>query len=185
MRISGGIFRGRKLKTLKLKSLRPTSEKVRQAIFNIIGQDIKDRDVLDLYAGSGAFGFEALSRGASHVDFVEGDRMLCETIRENARTLGVEKSVRIIRADVESAIQRLSLTGRVFSLIFADPPYQSGVTEKLIELIDKYKILNKDGIVVIEHSKREEPGRGGRLLNKVDSRQYGDTVVTLYRRITE
>lgn len=185
MRISGGMLRGRRLKTLKRSYLRPTSEKVRQAVFNIIGGYIKGMNVLDLYAGSGAFGFEALSRGARTVDFVEKDKVLCETIRENVKTLGVDNSVCIVRLDVDSAIQRYSSMGKVFSLIFADPPYQSGEVEKLIELIDKNKILNKDSIVVIEHSKRERPSERSSLLKMIDSRQYGDTVISIYRRTSK
>ncbi len=182
MRISGGILRGRLLKTIKGGNLRPTSDKVRQAVFNILGSErIKSASVLDLFAGTGAYGIEALSRGAERVCFVERKRRLCLIIRENIRNLGIEERCRIVNSDAFDVIRGFSDEREHFSLIFADPPYRRDLVKKLIELIDRSKILDKDGIVVVEHSKDELPEEEYEGLRRFIFKRYGDTCISIYK----
>ncbi len=182
MRISGGIFRGRLLKTIKGGNLRPTSDKVRQAVFNMLGTErMKSATVLDLFAGSGAYGIEALSRGVGRVYFVEQERHMCAILRENLSKLGIKGKCKIFNADAFDTIRKFSAEKERFLLIFADPPYRKNLVKKLIELVDRSKILDKDGIVVIEHSKKELPDEEYKALRRFIFRRYGDTCVSIYK----
>jgi len=122
IRIIAGRFRGRVLKVPDVDGLRPTGSKVREALFNILGQDLTGRAVLDLYAGTGALGFEAASRGASRVVFVEADRGLALGLRRSAETLGVTGVARVVAGRVEDVLTAGSVSG-TFDVILADPPY--------------------------------------------------------------
>jgi 16S rRNA (guanine(966)-N(2))-methyltransferase RsmD len=182
MRVTGGIFKGRLLKTLKGRALRPATDMVRQAVFNIIGRErTESAKVLDLFAGTGAYGIEALSRGAEYIVFVEKDRKMCEIIRENVQKLSVEDKVMISRLDAIDAINKYSYRKDKYSLLFADPPYGKEIVKKLIELIDRSEILKDDGIVMIEHSKSELPEEEYERLKRWAFRRYGDTCISIYK----
>ena len=182
MRIIGGRMGGRTLKAPKGASTRPTSDKVRQAIFNILvsSADPPAR-VLDLYAGSGALGLEALSRGAGAALFVDADGDACDLIAANASTLGHPPAEVICSPVVRW--QAKSAAGP-FGWIFLDPPYgshETGELDKALDLVAKKALLTEDGVLVAEHEWRHAPEDRYGVLALFDRRRYGQTAVSFYR----
>ncbi len=175
MRITGGKFKGRKL-VYPRSGLRPTKGVTREAIFNIIGERVDGARVCDLFAGAGALGMEALSRGAKEVVFVEGNPVVCRYLRENL--VGVS-GARVIRGDVRRVVPRLA--GAEFDIIFADPPYGKGLVQRTVVLVFAHNLLAPDGLLVIEHSRDEVPvaPAGGTVVRQ---ERYGESVVTFLRR---
>ncbi len=179
MRIVGGKYGGRIIKGPKAadsSKTRPTSDRVRESIFNIISPQIKQAAFLDLYAGTGAVGIEALSRGAKCLFAVEKDRHLVHLIKENLASLG-EEAV-ILPIDVFRAINELHKKGLLFDLVFADPPYHLMVASKLTELVEP--LLAEGGLLIIEHSLGEVISQNN--LEKLKHYCYGDSVISLYQR---
>ena len=176
-RISGGIHRGRALRTPSAAGLRPTSERVRAALFSIIGpQAVVGKRVADLYAGTGALGLDALSRGAEWVSFVERNGRLCSAIRGQLRTLGLDSRADVLRGSVLRTLE--SLPGG-YDLVMADPPYDSGELGRLVEALQSPGLLNAGGLAVLEHrSDNEEDYAVGRF-SLMTARTYGDTGITI------
>lgn len=192
MRITGGRFRGRRLRHPRTRTIRPTSDKVREALFQILsnqlGQDWTAFPVLDLFAGSGALGIEALSRGARHVTFVDSDQRALDTIAVNLSVLGMPwQKARLVRARIDSRgfARRLSALGGPYRLIFADPPYSTGLSAKVLRVVAETGALADGGIMAIEAFKSERLPGGiegeGIRLEFVDRRIYGQTMISLYR----
>jgi 16S rRNA (guanine(966)-N(2))-methyltransferase RsmD len=185
MRIIGGTAKGRRLASFRGMSIRPTSDRVREAIFNIL-QRSKDagfpfKKVLDLFAGTGAVGIEALSRGAETVTFVDNNPKAVKIIRKNMETCGFSNMASIINMDVQPSLTLLNKKGERFDLIFIDPPYHASLTGTALNCIEETGLLNKAGIVVVESSKRmiwDGELKGMELFNR---RRYGDTVVSFYK----
>jgi 16S rRNA (guanine966-N2)-methyltransferase len=175
VRIIGGTVGGRTLKAKKGRATRPTADRVREAIFNILAARGPTPDrVLDLYAGTGAMGLEALSRGAAHAVFVESDAAACALIRDNARALGFAAAATIVGAPV----LKWKPEGR-FGWIFLDPPYALDELERALARVSE--CLDEDGVAVAEHDWRHAPSpQGGLAL--IDVRRYGQTAVSLFRR---
>ncbi len=172
MRIIGGCNRGRKLRIAK-RGIRPTKSIVRSAIFNIIGSRIVGARVLDIFSGSGALGIEAISRGARECVFIEKKPVI---LLANIKSLKVTAGAKVLKGDYRSGLKKLS--SEKFDVIFMDPPYEKGYPEKVLRLIDRYALLEKDGIAVIEHSPKEN------FLLPPDfacwkSRRYGNTSLTM------
>lgn len=168
IRICGGRWRGTKL--LSPSGIRLTRGSVKEAIFSIL--DVEGKDFLDLFAGSGAVGIEALSRGARNVVFVERRREMVEIIKKNLEKIGVVSKV--IRGDVKSVIRKMR---EEFDIIFMDPPYDKGYVGMVLPLLPS--ILREGGIIVVEHSKREDVElQGFKRKRKV----YNDTVITFLWR---
>lgn len=183
MRIIGGEYRSRLISMPKGVEIRPTQDKVRESIFNIL-QDLNNKTVLELFAGSGAFGIEAISRGASYVTFVDNNSRCVETIRENLDSLDIiNAKYDIIKANALSVLPRLEKTGEKFDIAFLDPPYYKGLAKKCLINIDSYDILSRIGLVVVEHFRKDELPVDLRTLIVEKERRYGDTVITLYRKI--
>ena len=178
-RISGGIHGGRILRTPPAKGLRPTSERVRAALFSIIGPEaVEGKRAADLYAGTGALGLEALSRGAAWVSFVERNGQLCSAIREYVRALGLESRAETLRGSVLRTLE--SLPGG-YDLVMADPPYASGELGDLVEALQSPRLVNPGGLVVLEHrSDSEEEYASGRFSLET-ARTYGDTGITILK----
>ncbi len=167
LRIIAGEFKGRRLKAPAGRTVRPTGDRVKEAWFSILQQSIPDARVLDLFAGSGALGFEALSRGAVSVDFVETGKASLAAIRDNATTLNVGDRVTIHRSDALRFAERLQPAQ--YDVAFADPPYASGAAAQLVEL---YGIIPFARVFSIEHS-------AGLSIVAGDTRRYGDTAITI------
>ncbi|NJD57371.1 MAG: 16S rRNA (guanine(966)-N(2))-methyltransferase RsmD [Nitrospirae bacterium] len=189
MRISSGELKGRKIGKKKLfagrggkDDLRPTSAKVREAIFDILRNNLAGASFLDLYAGSGTVGIEAASRGADRVIFVEAVRSRAKAIDEITGKLALTGRTRVYCERIEEFLKRSSRSGDRFDVIFADPPYDSEEIDKILPLIDEYGILNDQGAVLIEHTRKKKvPERIAALLLKKQYR-YGDTMLALYRK---
>ncbi len=150
MRVITGSARGRKLKTPETYDIRPTTDNVKEAVFNIIQFDIEGRRVLDLFAGTGQLGIEALSRGAAEAVFVDRDREAVRIVRDNLKTCGLQAAVR--QEDALSALRR----EEKFDLIFVDPPYDAGLYADVLETIKSVDKLTDGGIIICE-ARRDEP----------------------------
>ncbi|MCC7384972.1 MAG: 16S rRNA (guanine(966)-N(2))-methyltransferase RsmD [Deltaproteobacteria bacterium] len=182
MRIVSGSLGGRRLRTPKGSAVRPTADKVRQALFNILG-DLEGLSVLDLFAGSGAISFEALSRGAQHATLVERGRPSLEAIEDNAATLRIPATaIEILRMPVERALELLARSGRRFDRIFADPPYTDAPALHPEVLRQAPALLEAGGLIVLEHARRDTPPIAPPGLRMTQSRGYGETALSFYAR---
>ncbi|MBI4971342.1 MAG: 16S rRNA (guanine(966)-N(2))-methyltransferase RsmD [Candidatus Omnitrophica bacterium] len=182
MRIIAGEFKGRTLAFPKTRDVRPAMDKVRGSIFNVLGEVVNNADVLDLFAGCGSLGFEALSRGAHSVTFVDTNHLALDSISTNASKLRVIEKVKIFAKPAISALPILKHTGKQFHLIFIDPPYDLGYLRKTLSQIYDFDILRPFGWIVIEHSKRELPEEMGDY-KIVKQTHFGATYLTyLFRR---
>jgi 16S rRNA (guanine(966)-N(2))-methyltransferase RsmD len=179
VRIIAGQFGGRRIVAPRGLATRPTSDRVREALFSILG-NIEGFAVLDLYAGSGALGLEALSRGARFATFVERARAPVVALRENIAALDVEADSAVFVTDVRAAIRALGKSGARVGLVFADPPYADKDTAALLESLVESGLLDEGAIVVLEHSSKVTPPDPDpdRVLRS--TRVYGDTALTFY-----
>ncbi|TMD71040.1 MAG: 16S rRNA (guanine(966)-N(2))-methyltransferase RsmD [Chloroflexi bacterium] len=175
LRVSGGEARGRRLKAPK--NIRPTQGMVKQAIFNMVGPDIESANVLDLFAGSGALGIEALSRAAASVTFVDQQPRGLAILRQNLDALGFKERSRVIRGDVVRWLEASPDAIKAADFVFLDPPYDDVVLDRALKVLDR---VATQATVVAEHSRRQELPQLDRL--RVDrQRRYGDTLVTVFR----
>lgn len=179
MRIIAGEARSRIIKTPVGRDTRPTLDRVRESLFNILQPYTRDAHVLDLFAGSGALAFEALSRGAHSAVLVDVSKEANSVQHLNARALGFKDRARILLCDWKQALEQLSCEKAQFDLVFLDPPYQmpdlSCVAEKLLAL----SLLNEDALVVVEHDEAKTPLFGEGFL-QVDKRRYGKAGIAFY-----
>ncbi|MBU1155306.1 MAG: 16S rRNA (guanine(966)-N(2))-methyltransferase RsmD [Proteobacteria bacterium] len=173
LKITGGRLRGRNLKVTPGLAIRPTGAKMRQALFNILGPRVADARVADLYAGSGALGLEALSRGAASCLFVEKSRPTAQLIQANLASLGLEDQSRVVATGLEAATGALKAAAP-FDLVLADPPYGKGQVARLLELAAQGWLLAPEGLLIIEHSPKEAPEAPGGL-EIYDHRRYGQS----------
>lgn len=178
MRIISGTSRGRKLVAPKNQSLRPTSDRVKESIFNILQDEMEGRVVLDLFAGTGNLGIEALSRGAKRAVFVEKGRQALRLIQKNLTQLGLEGRSEILPKDVSRAIGILNQRGEYFDLILMDPPYEKGLIQNTLMKLNSHQIYHTNSILVIEHNRREPLPRGLSRWNLIRQRRIGDTVIS-------
>jgi len=175
LRVSGGEARGRRLKAPK--GIRPTQGMVKQAIFNLVGPGIEGADVLDLFAGSGALGIEALSRGAAVVTFVDHQARGLAILRQNLDVLGLKERARLVRGDVVRWLEASPDVVKRAGFVFLDPPYDDTVLDRALRVLDTSAV---SATVVAEHSRRHQMPSLERL--QVDrQRRYGDTMVTVFK----
>ncbi|MCC7362876.1 MAG: 16S rRNA (guanine(966)-N(2))-methyltransferase RsmD [Dehalococcoidia bacterium] len=175
LRISGGSARGLPLTEPKGMRLRPTSGLVREAIFNILGDRVEGARVLDLYAGTGALGIEALSRGAAHATLVEGERAACDAILQSLGRAGFTAQATVIRGRLPSALK--SVKGP-FEIVLMDPPYNE---ETAIETLNGVgELVAEGGVIVYEHGSRYNPPGRPEGLEMQERRTYGDSAIALY-----
>ena len=179
MRVISGLARGRRLKELQGMETRPTTDKVKESLFNVIQFDIEGRNILDLFAGTGQLGIEALSRGATRCTFLDQRRDAVNLIKENLKTCGLAEQAHVMQGD---SIAYLNSCREKFDVIFLDPPYQLDLLERSIELITKFDILREHGIIVCESAvdkvlpALEAPYEWGREY------RYGKIKLTICRR---
>jgi 16S rRNA (guanine966-N2)-methyltransferase len=176
MRVTGGIFKGRLLKTAPGMAARPTTDKVRQSIFNILMNDIEGKAVLDIFAGSGALGIEALSRGANAAVFIEIAHQQFAVIRRNLKSLNLQDEV--IQADYLKGCRQLANEGKQFDIIFADPPYEKIPPGEVIAAVLEYNLLAPDGFLIIEH--KSGVVNTNEKMTLLKKRKFGQTEVTFY-----
>ena len=176
MRVIAGAFKGRRLKTPAWEGLRPTSDKLRETLFNILAARIEGARVLDGFAGKGAVGIEELSRGAAHVTFVDSDRRATALIAENLARCGIERDYRVETGTVATALQRLP-AGERFDVIVLDPPYDApAVSDTLAAAAQR---LAPGGLLVLERATRRNPDAPAALLRARDVKS-GDSTLTFY-----
>lgn len=181
MRVISGTSRGRRLTAFKGDKVRPTSDRVREALFSILQSRLggfSDLKVLDLFAGSGALAIEALSRGASSARLVEKAQSSAEIIRENLHRCQLTDKAEVVVRDTFQALS--SMSGTQFDLIFIDPPYSKGHAERAVNEIAKFKLLGKEGIICAETGTDENLPEAVEELQRIDQRRYGSTVISLY-----
>jgi 16S rRNA (guanine(966)-N(2))-methyltransferase RsmD len=184
MRVIAGEAKGRRLKAPKGKAVRPTSDYLREALFGILGNSVQGVRFLDLYAGSGAVGIEALSRGSAEVVFLERDPACLRVLRENIETAGLGPS-RVLAGDVLRLLPRLARQRESFDIIFLDPPYGSGLGARTLALVASGDLLRPRGVVIIEHFAKELlPERVGNL-RRIRERAHGQTVLSFYAKAPE
>lgn len=179
LRIIGGEFKGRILKSPKTDTTRPTQSMVREALFNICQNKIAGAYFLDLFAGSGAIGFEALSRGASKVYFAENNRNASQCIRENIELLHVEEKATLYPVDYRVALKNLQKKGESFDLIYIDPPYHKPVEPILEELIE-FSVVKPGGLVFVEQRSIHGKPYESPHYKSLDSRRFGEALLQQY-----
>ncbi|TCO78992.1 16S rRNA (guanine(966)-N(2))-methyltransferase RsmD [Marinisporobacter balticus] len=180
MRVIAGLVKGMKLKSPKGLETRPTTDRVKESIFSMINPYIIDSIILDLFAGTGGLGIEALSRGAQKVYFIDSNKNSIEVIKENVKQAGFEQESIILFREVQKAIKECSLSENKVDVIFMDPPYLKGFIVPCIHAINTEEILNEEGIIVVEHDLKDLlPDQIGRFI-KVKEKKYGNTRITIY-----
>lgn len=180
MRVITGVARGARLKTLEGDHTRPTTERTKEAIFSMIQFDIEGRAVLDLFAGSGQMGIEALSRGARHAVFVENDAAAAAIVKQNLQTARVAEHATLLQRDALDFCRRPS--GK-FDIVFLDPPYASGLLESVLPAVAT--LLNRGGTVICETAPETELPETVGELRLVRDKRYGRSRVRLYRQVRE
>jgi len=180
MRIISGTVRGRTLVAPAGERTRPTQDKVRESLFNIIRWDVMDARVLDLFAGTGALSLESLSRGAREAVLIDTDRAACEAIKKNIEACRMKDRARLIARDYRQAIEQLASEGQVFDVAFLDPPYKMENTGEMCAALYDRGLLAKAFLIVVEHKRGLAPLVDERF-EAFDQRNYGDTQITLIR----
>lgn len=177
MRVIAGAAKGRKLQTIEGLSTRPTTDRIKETLFNIIAFDLPECNFLDLFSGSGAIGIEALSRGATQAVFVDHNAQCQQVIRENLLHTKLDKQARVLGIEVPKALEQLAKEKAVFDIVFLDPPYESGLIEPTLLKIVQGGLLNKDGYIIVERSAQiplaSIPG-----LRVLREKEYRTTVIT-------
>ena len=189
MRVITGTAKGKQLKTVKGRDIRPTSDRVKESLFNVLAGRVADADFLDLFAGSGAVGIEALSRGARSCVFVELMTPHLKVIEENLAATRLRDRAELIRRDARAAVVDLAHRQRRFDLIFVDPPYAQDLVPAVLTLIGAHALLAEEGWVVCEHHKKDPvpnlvpvaDSAGG--LTKFRELVFGETVLSIYRAL--
>lgn len=179
MRILTGRLKGRAFDFRANPKLRPTADKVRQAIMNILQGSLEGADVLDLFSGTGALGYEALSQGAASVTFVEKDGRQAARIRENLERLGLDDHADVVVADAFESLA--GFRNRRFRAVFLDPPYGFEFARRMLDALGASSLVDDGGIVVAECESAEKPPERAGRLTLVRERAYGDTRVAVYR----
>lgn len=189
MRIIGGTLKRKKLAPVPGKQIRPTADRLRESIFNILNMQIRDAVVLDLFAGTGAMGIEALSRGAATATFVDSNAAAVATIKKNLAACRLEKWSRVIRWDAAKSLNCLSRPKDRFTCVFMDPPYSVGLIAPALEHLHQSGALARGAMVVVEHtpaepieSKLVQPGPI-QAFAPADRRSYGKTLVSFFEYV--
>jgi len=180
MKITGGKFRSRNIKTPKGTVTRPTSAMLREVIFNILSNDTHDAAFLDIFAGSGSVGLEALSRGASHASFVENNKAAASIIKENLAIFDIAHDAVVLPTTARAAIEKFKREGTIFDIIFLDPPFSdlAAYTDTLNLLSD---ILSPNGTIIAQHDKRAELSDSYLKIEKVRIKNIGDNSLSFYK----
>ena len=186
MRVIAGTYRSRILKSLKGLALRPTSDRLRETLFNVLGPGVGGSRFVDLFAGTGAIGIEALSRGAAHVVFVENHAPAAALIRRNLELLEIRKGARVITSDALRGLQTLAsqLEGKTprYSYIFLDPPYSAAKDyTRVLEFLGSGELLEPSGMVIAEHRRSFDLPQEAGVLKRFRVLRQGDAALSFYR----
>lgn len=182
MRVIAGKYRSRRLAAPEGIQTRPTSDRLRETLFNVVAPAVADSVWLDLFAGSGAVGIEALSRGARTVYFVESAARAARTIRDNLATLGIEEGFEVIERDAPTALRMLDSQAVACDFCFLDPPYRKmGDYEQVLGFLSQSRMLRPESLVIAEHDKHFDPGEAFGSLRRQRVLRQGDAVLSFYR----
>jgi 16S rRNA (guanine(966)-N(2))-methyltransferase RsmD len=181
MRIIAGQYKGRRLKTLDGMAVRPTSDRMRETLFNILAPRIEGARVVDVCAGSGAIGIEALSRGAAHVTFIEASRKAASVIADNLRQCQIERDFKLIVRDALQTMKYFATEQMQFDLIYLDPPYDSDLYSPVMWQIAKGGLLTEDGLVIVEHRRQLPLAPNFDRLRPYREVVQGERVLTFYQ----
>ena len=186
MRVIAGSYKGRRLQSPTGRDIRPTSDRVREALFSILSPHIHGSRFLDLYAGSGAVGLEALSRGAECVIFVEQNRSSLDLLRDNLRLCHNPPKGIVISSDVQKAMQHSKLMKwSPYNIIFADPPYHNSIAETIVSLLGSQVPLAPGGLVILEHRSQTRIPQQTIHLKRTRQARFGDTTLSFFTQIPE
>jgi 16S rRNA (guanine(966)-N(2))-methyltransferase RsmD len=182
LRIIAGEAKGRRIIAPPGRDIRPTSDRVKESLFNILGDKVPDSVVLDLFAGTGNLGLESLSRGAKLSIFIDSNRESIKLIYENIKLLKFEEACEVYHNDASSALTILNRKGVLFDIIFVDPPYHKNMVPVVINKISELGLLKDDGVIAAEHDVKDLlPDRISDIVSYKTS-IYGDTGLTFYRK---
>ena len=181
MKIISGKYKGRVLEGFDIAGTRPTMDRVKESLFAMIQSYLEDATVLDLFAGSGNLGIEALSEGAKEIYLVDKNKKSCQVINRNLKKIGIEASD-IFCGDYKSALKKYREQSIKFDIIFLDPPYQPDLVKKIDEIIEKYELLSQNGIIVAESDILDKIIFSDKL-EIVKSKKYGDKVVAILKHL--
>jgi 16S rRNA (guanine966-N2)-methyltransferase len=182
MRVIAGTFKSRRLRTLRGMSLRPTSDRLRETVFDILGNTVKGSAFIDLFAGTGAVGIEAISRGAERVLFIEKHAPAVQLIRQNLKSLGIAAEAEVLPVDALRGLEKLAAQRESADLIFLDPPYaQARDYHRVLEIIGAAEILSATGMVIAEHAKKLELPIFVEGLERTRVVVQGDSALSFYR----
>lgn len=190
MRIITGIAKGTRLKTPKGLDVRPTADRVKESMFSILAnltlpagkQALNGATVLDLFAGTGNLGLEALSRGAAFALFIDHSQISLAATEQNISRARLGERAKVQRGDAVKALDKLTQSGQTFTLIFVDPPYNQGLVHTVLLKLDTSSVLAGGGLVVVEHSKHEPLNTAWQNLQLIRTERYGETFVTFFMR---
>ncbi|UCB51800.1 MAG: 16S rRNA (guanine(966)-N(2))-methyltransferase RsmD [Candidatus Zixiibacteriota bacterium] len=180
MRVISGEHKGRRLASLKKARVRPTSDRVKESIFNVLRREVAGKRVLDIFAGAGTLGIEALSRGAESATFVDASRQGISILKKNLHDLDLEGRSTILRWDGLKALGKLQ---ERFHLIFADPPYLKGLVQKIVDSVAQSEVLQENGLLVLEHHKKEKLSFPQESLSVLKQKRFGDTVISFLLKV--
>lgn len=180
MRIITGDFKGRRLEMPDNYNIRPTTEKVKEALFSMISGNLYDAVCVDLFCGTGNLGLEALSRGAEKCYFCDNSRSSIELTKRNIEMCKAEQWSQIIAGDFEKALDTISSSGKKVDIFFLDPPYKKGLYDRCLELIREKKLLSDEGIIVCEHDIKDDFADEKEGYIKIKEKKYGSIGITIY-----
>lgn len=184
LRVISGNAKGHKLKTISGTATRPTTDRVKESVFNIISRFIVGARVLDLYSGTGNLGIESLSRGANFATFVDNSKGCLLTIKQNLLHTKLSDKSSIISMDVFVALKKLSKENRKFDIIFLDPPYNKNLADETLKCLVESDIIEQGGMVIVEHGYKEDVPQQVEFLKKIRYQKYGDTIVSFYSQVS-
>ena len=181
MRIITGRARGLQLNTPKNMDVRPTADRVKESVFNIIGNKIVQAQVVDFFAGTGNLGLESWSRGAAGITFIDMSKESLRIVESNIQKCKAQESCTVLKGNAVQVIERLYQQGKRFDFAFCDPPYNKGWLDQIMTALEKYRLLQEGGYLVMERSPQEELKRLPEHYTLIRSAKYGDTVVDFIR----
>ena len=180
MRVISGVSKGKRLMAPKGLETRPTTDRVKESIFSMINNYIIESNILDLFSGTGSLGIEAISRGANYGYFVDNNKNSIKVINENIKTTGFEEKSEVLWSDTLNVIKQLGENGKKVNIIFMDPPYLKDLIVPCIEAIESERLLDDEGIIVVEHDIKDSIPDVIGSLKKIKEKKYGNTRISIY-----
>jgi len=182
MRVIAGQYRSRRLKSVPGADLRPTSDRLRETLFNVVAREVPASVWIDVFAGTGAVGIEALSRGARQVYFIEAGKSAAALVRQNLASLGISEGFEVLEREAEPGLRLLDSQGVVCDFCFLDPPYRMhGAYERTLGFLCASRLLGRGASVIAEHDKHFDPGERFGALQRYRKLKQGDAVLSFYR----